>query len=57
MTLYRLTGDETWLARLDQFLVWRVGWLARAHRVEQLVGPANLATDKSGGWQVNGRIN
>jgi hypothetical protein len=57
MTLYRLTGDETWLARLDQFLVWRVGWLARAHRVEQLVGPANLATDKSGGWEVNGRIN
>lgn len=57
MTLYRLTGDETWLTRLDQFVAWRVGWLARAHRVEQLVGPANLATDKGRGWQVNGRIN
>ena len=57
MTVYRLTDDETWLARLDQFIDWRVGWLARAHRVERLVGPAYLAIDKVGESQVNGRTN
>jgi hypothetical protein len=39
ITFFRLTDDRTWLARLDQFIDWRVGWLARARRVEQLVGP------------------
>ncbi len=56
MTFYRLTGDETWLARLDQFVAWRVGWLARARRVEQLVGPAHLAMDPVGGLRANGRL-
>ncbi len=49
MTFYRLTDDETWLARLDQFIDWRVGWLVRARRVEQLVGPANRAWEMTGG--------
>lgn len=40
ITFYRLTDDETWLARLDQFISWRTGWLTRAKRVEQFVGPA-----------------
>ena len=56
MTFYRLTGDETWLGRLDQFIAWRVGWLGRARRVEQLVGPAHLATDTVGRSRANGRI-
>jgi hypothetical protein len=38
-TFYRLTADEKWLARLDQVIAWRVDWLARARRVEQLIGP------------------
>jgi hypothetical protein len=38
-TFYRLTGDELWLVRLDRFIDWRGGWLARAHRLEELVGP------------------
>ena len=42
-SFYRLTDDEMWLARLDRFIIWRVDWLARAHRLEQLVGPPNLA--------------
>jgi hypothetical protein len=45
MTFYRLTDDQAWLGRLDQFIAWRVDWLARARRVEQLVGP--LKTIKS----------
>jgi hypothetical protein len=43
-TFYRLTADEKWLARLDQVIAWRVDWLARARRVEQLVGPAEPHT-------------
>ena len=39
MTFYRLTDDEMYLARLEQLINWRTDWLARAHRVEQLVGP------------------
>ena len=39
MTFYRLTDDEIYLARLEQLINWRTDWLARAHRVEQLVGP------------------
>lgn len=39
MSFYRLTGDETYLARLEQLINWRTDWLARAYRVEQLVGP------------------
>ncbi len=45
MTFYRLTDDEAWLERLDQFIAWRVDWLARAHRLEQLVGPLKLNRD------------
>ena len=33
-----LTDDKIWLGRLDQFITWRVSWLARAKRVEQLGG-------------------
>lgn len=39
MTFYRLTDDEMYLARLEQLINWRTDWLARAHRVQQLVGP------------------
>jgi hypothetical protein len=42
MTFYRLTDDQARLGRLDQFIAWRVDWLAHAHRVEQLVGPLKL---------------
>ncbi len=45
MTFYRLTTDETWLERLDQFITWRLDWLGRARRVEQLVGPIRLVGD------------
>lgn len=38
MTFYRLTDDKIYLTRLEQFIIWRTDWLARAHRVEQLVG-------------------
>jgi hypothetical protein len=41
-TFYRLTQDRAWLERLDQFVAWRSDWLARARRVEQLVGPLKL---------------
>jgi hypothetical protein len=57
MTFYRLTDNETWLARLDQFIDWRVGWLARARRVEQLVGPAHPLIGKVGELEGNGQIN
>jgi hypothetical protein len=56
MTFYRLTGDETRLARLDQFIAWRGGLLTRARRVEQLVGPAQLAMNTVGGSRANGRL-
>jgi hypothetical protein len=42
ITFFRLTGDEIWLRRLEQFNTWRVDWLMHARRVEQLVGPASL---------------
>jgi hypothetical protein len=42
MTFYRLTDDQARLGRLDQFIAWRVDWLAHARRVEQLVGPLKL---------------
>lgn len=42
MTFYRLTEDESWLARLDQFITWRGDWLGRARRVERLIGSTNL---------------
>ncbi len=57
MTFYRLTDDETWLARLDQFIDWRVGWLARARRVEQLFGPAHLPIGQVRELERNGQIN
>ncbi|MFQ5814405.1 MAG: hypothetical protein ACE5I2_14605 [Anaerolineae bacterium] len=57
MTFYRLTGDETWLARLDQFIAWRVDWLARVRRVEQLVGPTSLAIQAVGRSRANARLN
>ena len=41
LTFYRLTDDEVWLRRLEQFITWRGGWLRRAHQLEELVGPAN----------------
>lgn len=44
MVFYRLTDDEAWLARLEQFVTWRTDWLARARRVEQLVGPLKLVS-------------
>lgn len=39
MTFYRLADDEVRLARLDQVIAWQARWLARARRVEQLIGP------------------
>ena len=45
MTFYRLTTDKAWLERLDQFITWRLDWLARAQRVEQLIGPLKLVRD------------
>jgi hypothetical protein len=49
MTFFRLTSDEVWLRRLEQFNTWRVDWLMRARRVEQLVGPASLIMPTRGG--------
>ncbi len=56
MTFYRLTTEKTWLERLDKFVAWRVGWLARARRVEQLVGSAHLSADLVERSRASGRI-
>lgn len=57
MTFYRLTEDEERLRRLDHFITWRNGWLNRADRVVQLVGPANQPTIQGGRRPANGSIN
>ncbi|MFQ5595823.1 MAG: hypothetical protein ACE5HA_16880 [Anaerolineae bacterium] len=48
LTFYRLTDDERWLTRLDKFIAWRTDWLARARRLEQLVGSPGLAANGTG---------